>query len=117
MQNKKLSTKASILHRIFLNLKLIQDSTCLDIDSINEDFETNYYGIGIGTGTGIGYDVSGDKYVQQKLDNSDGDATTTTAVVDDHKKVRKTRIDFIVNNTFTNKNKPKQQQQQQQLIN
>ena len=45
MQNKKLSTKASILHRIFLNLKLIQDSTCLDIDSINEDFETNYYGI------------------------------------------------------------------------
>ena len=45
MQNKKLSTKASILHRIFLNLKLIQDSTCLDIDSINEDFETNYYGM------------------------------------------------------------------------
>ena len=115
MQNKKkLSTKASILHRIFLNLKLIQDSTCLDIDSINEDFETNYYGIGTGigtgtgTGTGIGYDVSGDKYVQQKLDNSDGDATTTTtAVVDDHKKVRKTRIDFIVNNTFTNKKQTK----------
>ncbi|KAF6062791.1 Fungal specific transcription factor domain family protein [Candida albicans] len=109
MQNKKkLSTKASILHRIFSNLKLIQDSTCLDIDSINEDFETNYYGIGIGTGTGIGYDVSGDKYVQQKLDNSDGDATTTTtAVVDDHKKVRKTRIDFIVNNTFTNKKQTK----------
>ena len=49
MQNKKLSTKASILHRIFLNLKLIQDSTCLDIDSINEDSETNYYGIGTGT--------------------------------------------------------------------
>ena len=109
MQNKKkLSTKASILHRIFLNLKLIQDSTCLDIDSINEDFETNY-------GIGIGYDVSGDKYVShQKNDNNqddnhgddnhdDDDDDDDDDMVVDHNKVRKTRIDFIVNNTFTNK--------------
>lgn len=36
---KKLSAKAKILHRIFLSLKLIQDSTCLDIVNIKEDFD------------------------------------------------------------------------------
>lgn len=35
---KKLSSKAKILHRIFLSLKLIQDSTCLDLANIKEDF-------------------------------------------------------------------------------
>lgn len=42
---KKLSAKAKILHRIFLSLKLIQDSTCLDLVNIKEDFEmTSMYG-------------------------------------------------------------------------
>lgn len=42
---KKLSAKAKILHRIFLSLKLIQDSTCLDMGSIKEDSTlTTQYG-------------------------------------------------------------------------
>lgn len=36
---KKLSAKAKILHRIFLSLKLIQDSTCLDLANIKEDYD------------------------------------------------------------------------------
>lgn len=36
---KKLSAKAKILHRIFLSLKLIQDSTCLDLVNIKEDYD------------------------------------------------------------------------------
>ncbi|CCE82495.1 Piso0_002222 [Millerozyma farinosa CBS 7064] len=36
---KKLSSRARILHRIFSSLKLIQDSTCLDLESIKDDFE------------------------------------------------------------------------------
>lgn len=36
---KKLSAKAKILHRIFLSLKSIQDSTCLDLVSIKEDLD------------------------------------------------------------------------------
>ncbi|KAG7195060.1 uncharacterized protein KQ657_004174 [Scheffersomyces spartinae] len=51
---KKLSTKARILHRIFSSMKLIQDSTCLDIESIKNDYEVI---------NEIGYDVNGDKYV------------------------------------------------------
>lgn len=35
----KLSSKAKILHRIFLSMKLIQDSTCLNIANIKEDME------------------------------------------------------------------------------
>ncbi|KAM9911384.1 hypothetical protein OXX80_006950 [Metschnikowia pulcherrima] len=35
---KKLSAKGKILHRIFSSLKLIQDSTCLDVKNIKEDF-------------------------------------------------------------------------------
>lgn len=42
---KKLSAKAKILHRIFLSLKLIQDSTCLDLANIKEDFDmTSVFG-------------------------------------------------------------------------
>lgn len=40
MRNKKkLSPKARIMHRIFLSLKLIQDSTCLDYVNIKEDYD------------------------------------------------------------------------------
>lgn len=35
----KLSSKAKILHRIFLSMKLIQDSTCLNITNIKEDMD------------------------------------------------------------------------------
>jgi arginine metabolism regulation protein II len=66
-KKKKLSSKARILHRIFLSLKLIQDSTCLDIGNIKNDFDS--------LGEGDKYDVNGDKF----------DVT------------RKGRIDFIVN--------------------
>ncbi|KAG7661989.1 ARG81 [[Candida] subhashii] len=76
---KKLSSKARILHRIFSSMKLIQDSTCLDIESIKDDFESNL---------GSGYDVNGDKF------------GNTSAPVD---KIGKARIDFIVNNTFSGK--------------
>lgn len=42
---KKLSAKAKILHRIFSSLKLIQDSTCLDLENIKEDFDmTSQFG-------------------------------------------------------------------------
>lgn len=37
---KKLSSKARILHRIFLSLKLIQDSTCLNYEGIRDDYAT-----------------------------------------------------------------------------
>ena len=36
---KKLSSKARVLHRIFLSLKIIQDSTCLDMKNIEGDYE------------------------------------------------------------------------------
>lgn len=36
---KKLSSKARILHRIFLSLRLIQDSTCLDFVNIKDDYD------------------------------------------------------------------------------
>lgn len=49
-KKKKLSSKARILHRIFLSLKLIQDSTCLDIEDIKQDFSNSRY------------DVNGDKF-------------------------------------------------------
>ncbi|CAI5756945.1 unnamed protein product [Candida verbasci] len=83
MQNKKkLSSKARILHRIFSSLKLIQDSTCLNFDSIKDDFESDI---------GSGYDVNGDKWKQ----------TSNTT------ENKKNRIDFIVNSTFgTPKSKP-----------
>ncbi|GEQ66416.1 hypothetical protein JCM33374_g79 [Metschnikowia sp. JCM 33374] len=42
---KKLSAKGKILHRIFSSLKLIQDSTCLDVVNIKEDFKmTSQFG-------------------------------------------------------------------------
>lgn len=42
---KKFSAKAKIMHRIFLSLKLIQDSTCLDLENIKEDFDlTSQFG-------------------------------------------------------------------------
>lgn len=45
INKKKLSSKAKILHRIFLSLKLIQDSTCLDLANIKEDFDlTSHFG-------------------------------------------------------------------------
>lgn len=37
---KKLSSKARILHRVFLSLKLIQDSTCLDYKTIKIEIES-----------------------------------------------------------------------------
>ncbi|KAL7664118.1 Zn(2)-C6 fungal-type domain-containing protein [[Candida] zeylanoides] len=49
VNKKKLSSKARILHRIFSSLKLIQDSTCLDIENIKRDHE-------------MYYDVNGDQF-------------------------------------------------------
>lgn len=49
---KKLSSKARVLHRIFLSLKLIQDLTCLDLNNIQEDFAQ----------LSSGYDINGDRY-------------------------------------------------------
>ncbi|KAL6449521.1 ARG81 Arginine metabolism regulation protein II [Candida maltosa Xu316] len=88
---KKLSSKARILHRIFSSLKLIQDSTCLDLESIKEDFETN---------VGGGYDVNGDKFGGKNSqsvvsENANGGQTETEP------ENGKARIDFIVNNTFS----------------
>ncbi|KAI5961424.1 ARG81 [Candida pseudojiufengensis] len=53
---KKLSPKAKILHRIFSSLKLIQDSTCLNFDKINDL---------------SGYDVNGDKFTSQSKNKID----------------------------------------------
>ncbi|EGW32378.1 uncharacterized protein SPAPADRAFT_55840 [Spathaspora passalidarum NRRL Y-27907] len=78
---KKLSSKARILHRIFSSLKLIQDSTCLALDSIKEDFESN---------VGSGYDVNGDKFANTARNTASG----------------KARIDFIVNNSFSSATVP-----------
>ncbi|RLV94497.1 Arginine metabolism regulation protein II [Spathaspora sp. JA1] len=80
---KKLSSKARILHRIFSSLKLIQDSTCLALESIKEDFESN---------VGSGYDVNGDKFA-----NTTSNVRTT---------IGKARIDFIVNNSFNSATVP-----------
>ncbi|CCG24792.1 Arg81 transcription factor [Candida orthopsilosis Co 90-125] len=77
---KKLSPKARILHRIFSSLKLIQDSTCLNFESIKENYESS-------TGIG-GYDVNGDKFGNEREKSKDSN---------------KGRIDFIVNNSFSNK--------------
>lgn len=86
MKNKKkLSSKARILHRIFLSLKLIQDSTCLDLESIKVDFETN-----VAQG---GYDVNGDKFGNSRK--------SLQQLEDDKERDEKGRIDFIVNNTFS----------------
>ncbi|OBA24528.1 hypothetical protein METBIDRAFT_34561 [Metschnikowia bicuspidata var. bicuspidata NRRL YB-4993] len=51
MKNKKkLSAKGKILHRIFLSLKLIQDSTCLDVGNIKDDFKmTSQFGYDVKT--------------------------------------------------------------------
>lgn len=77
---KKLSPKARILHRIYSSLKLIQDSTCLNFESIKENYESS-------TGIG-GYDVNGDKFGndREKRDSNKG------------------RIDFIVNSSFSKSN-------------
>lgn len=77
INKKKLSSKARILHRVFSSLKLIQDSTCLDLMSIKEDFEMNDDIIN------NEYDVNGDKFIN-KLKNSDANQS-------------KSKIDFIVN--------------------
>ncbi|KAK6463022.1 fungal-specific transcription factor domain-containing protein [Scheffersomyces coipomensis] len=75
INKKKLSSKARILHRIFSSLKLIQDSTCLDGESIKDDFEST---------AGRGYDVNGDKFANKS------------------EEMKKGRIDFIVNSTINN---------------
>lgn len=76
MTNKaKLSSRARILHRIFLSLKLIQDLTCLDPENIKDDYELI---------NESGYDVNGDKF-----DNSIRHTANTGS---------KGRIDFIINN-------------------
>lgn len=50
---KKMSSKARILHRIFSSMKLIQDSTCLDLQNIKDTYENDEY------------DVNGDKFDQR----------------------------------------------------
>lgn len=40
----KLSPKAKILHRIFSSMKLIQDSTCLNISNIKDEIESSHNG-------------------------------------------------------------------------
>lgn len=45
MIKKKLSSKAKIMHRIFLSMKLIQDSTCLDLSHIKKDMESPNFGL------------------------------------------------------------------------
>lgn len=50
---KNLSSKARVLHRIFLSLKLIQDLTCLDLQDIQDDFAQF---------AGSGYDINGSRY-------------------------------------------------------
>lgn len=63
MQNKKkLSTKARILHRIFLSLKIIQDSTCLSIDNIRYDYKVI---------DESGYDINGENFIKQKKSSKD----------------------------------------------
>ncbi|KAG2733855.1 hypothetical protein G9P44_003380 [Scheffersomyces stipitis] len=84
VNKKKLSSKARILHRIFSSLKLIQDSTCLNLESIKEDFVAF---------NEIGYDVNGDKFGNQ---DSAPPATST----------RKGRIDYIVNSTISSPKNP-----------
>lgn len=75
VNKKKLSSRARILHRIFLSLKLIQDLTCLDLDNIKDDYETI---------NESGYDVNGDKFFNTLRQNS--------------KSSGKGKIEFIVNN-------------------
>lgn len=79
-KKKKLSSKARILHRIFLSLKLIQDSTCLDLDNIRDDFYLT---------SGYGYDVNGDKYKLKDEAGIDG----------------RGRIDYIVHNITAKENR------------
>lgn len=59
---------------------MIQDSTCLNFESIKENYESS-------TGIG-GYDVNGDKFGNEREKSKDSN---------------KGRIDFIVNNSFSNK--------------
>lgn len=66
---KKLSSKARVLHRIFLSLKLIQDLTCLDLQNIQDDFVQF---------SKSGYDINGDQY-------------------DSNNRKDKGTIDFIIN--------------------
>lgn len=55
MQHKtKLSPKAKVLHRIFLSLKIIQDSTCLDINNIRYDYKLI---------DEQGYDINGENFI------------------------------------------------------
>lgn len=75
VNKKKLSSRARVLHRIFLSLKLIQDLTCLDLENIKDDYETI---------SQSGYDVNGDKFFGTMRQDS--------------KSTGKGRIDFIVNN-------------------
>lgn len=77
MNKKSLSSKARILHRIFLSLKLIQDSTCLNVSSIKEDYDRSIDNE---------YDVNGDKFLTtRKMSHSS-----------------KGRIDFIVDTESNN---------------
>ncbi|RLV85027.1 Arginine metabolism regulation protein II [Meyerozyma sp. JA9] len=69
LTKRKLSSKARVLHRIFSSLKLIQDSTCLDLQNIQDDFAQF---------SKSGYDINGDQY-------------------DSHNRKDKGTIDFIIN--------------------
>lgn len=60
MQNKKkLSPKARILHRIFLSLKIIQDSTCLSLEDIRSDYKSIDEN---------GYDINGENFIKQNIE-------------------------------------------------
>ncbi|CAH2351727.1 arginine metabolism regulation protein II [[Candida] railenensis] len=83
INKKKLSTKARILHRIFSSLKLIQDSTCLDLENIKRDLEMEY-------------DVNGDKFGKKGGKSSLSDKNDW--------KDEKNKIDYLVssgNRTMT----------------
>ncbi|WLF79323.1 arginine metabolism regulation protein II [Lodderomyces elongisporus] len=102
---KKLSSKARILHRIFSSLKLIQDSTSLQFESVRDDFDSN---------AGFGYDVNGDKFGKtaqinnsnNKNNNNGNSGNSSGSGGGDNSYQRKIptnkgRIDFIVNNSFS----------------
>jgi arginine metabolism regulation protein II len=113
MNKKKLSSKARILHRIFLSLKLIQDSTCLDFENVKVDFEEN--------SEGRIYDVNGDKFGNAKEEgeevqtrnNSEQSSRPSANPLTNEKSapehniqnMGKGRIDFIVN-SFTKTPQP-----------
>lgn len=84
---KKLSSKARILHRIFLSLKIIQDSTCLNIANIKYDYKVIDEN---------GYDINGENFIKGKKsssqeENIDKDIASAN--------IEKNRINYIVNSS------------------